>query len=131
MVQEEEVIEETVDPKAYQTILLHKMMKSLDNISKLLSSKEMLGILIYREETVTADVTEIDFLDVDPYRRLFRVDVFNKGDYDAQVRVNKEGDWIPVEARAYQPLVFDKAHIRYLELKTTNGTTTLKLVGVY
>jgi hypothetical protein len=68
---------------------------------------------------------------VDPYRRLFRVDVFNKGDYDAQVRVNKEGDWIPVEARAYQPLVFDKAHIRYLELKTTNGTTTLKLVGVY
>jgi hypothetical protein len=127
----EEIVEETVDPKAYQTILLHKMMKSLDNISKLLSSKEMLGILIYREETVTADVTEIDFLDVDPYRRLFRVDVFNKGDYDAQVRVNKEGDWIPVEARAYQPLVFDKAHIRYLTMKTTNGSTTLKLVGVY
>ncbi|MCL6579988.1 MAG: hypothetical protein K6T73_11540 [Candidatus Bathyarchaeota archaeon] len=125
-----EEIGESIDPKAYQTILLHKMMKSLDSINKLLQSKEMKGVLVHKEVVVNG-FAELDFLDVDPYRLLFRVDVFNKGDVDAQVRVNREGDWIPVEARAYQPLSFDKAHVRYLSMKTKNGTTTLKLVGVY
>jgi len=127
----EESTDEVINPKAYQTILQHKMMKALQSINKILSAKEMKGILIHQEVEVEG-FREIDFLELEPYKaKLFSVDIYNKGDADAYVQVNREGDWIPVEARSYQPLDFDKAHIRYLSMKTTNGSTTLKIVGAY
>lgn len=107
--------------------LIHQKLKEILELQKQQIPE---GIAVNFEETITT-TTLIDLINNRPYRPLFRIEVYNSGDYNLYVKVN-DSEEVTIKPYRAIPFAFQKAAIRKIELRVTSGqSTTAEIVGLY
>lgn len=108
--------------------LINKKLKELLDLQRQQIPE---GVPVSFEDISLTGTTLIDLINDRPRRPLFRVDVYNGGPDNIQVKVNDSEE---IEIKPYRTIPFDyhRAAIRKIQLRVGTGqTATVDVTGLY
>jgi hypothetical protein len=86
----------------------------------------------YSLKTIVDKLTVIDFVNSEPYHKLFSLVIYNDGDNDVYVSVNTYAKNAPLKPHETLSIKFDNAVIEKLYLDIDEGKSTIvRIFGIY